>query len=113
MNEEDIENIIGQMKIHNQQLQAIMMQLQSISLQNREIEKALEELDKSGDEVYKSIGPILVKSKKDDIKKELEENKVDNELRIKTLEKQEKKIKEKMTENQKKVQDMIPRGQAG
>ena len=42
-----------------------------------ETDRALEEIKKTGieDVVYKSAGPLLIKSKKDDVIKELEEKK--------------------------------------
>ena len=62
---EDLENIIMQLESQNQQLQIIMSQKQSMMIQGKEVERALEELDKLTDEdIYKTIGPILVKTKK-------------------------------------------------
>ena len=58
-----------------QNLQAIMMQKQQVELEVVETDRALEEIRKAGveDVVYKSAGPLLIKSKKDNVIKELEE----------------------------------------
>ncbi|MDW0155523.1 MAG: prefoldin subunit beta [Nitrososphaeraceae archaeon] len=60
-----------------QNLQAIMMQKQQLEAESVEIEKATEELKKSEQDeaVYKSVGPLLIKTKKDDTLKELDEKK--------------------------------------
>lgn len=89
-----------ELQIHTQQLQNILVQKQTLTMQTKEIEKALEELKKQDDDVYKSLGPIVIKAKKEEIIKELEEGKEDIDLKIKTLEKQEKRIKDKINELQ-------------
>ena len=60
-----------------QNLQAIMIQKQQLEAESVEIEKATEELKKSEQDeaVYKSVGPLLIKTKKDDTLKELDEKK--------------------------------------
>ena len=60
-----------------QNLQAILMQKQQLEAESVEIEKATEELKKSEQDevVYKSVGPLLIKTKKDDTLKELDEKK--------------------------------------
>ena len=52
-----------------QNLQAIMMQKQQVEIEIVETDRALEELKKIGTEdiVYKSAGPLLIKSKKEDL----------------------------------------------
>ena len=82
-------------------------------IQNKEVEKALEELEKVNDDVYKSVGPILVKTNKTSMKKELEENKEETELKLKSLETQEKRIKEKIKEGQEKFQKLVPKSGEG
>lgn len=113
MDESEARDIINAIQLYNQQLQAVMIQKQTLLVQNREIESALEELDKNPEEVYKTVGPILVKSTKDDVVKELEESKEDFELKIKTLESQEKKITEKLKESQEKFREFMPAGKGG
>ena len=98
------------------QLQMITQQRQQIDLKLREIEEALEELEKTDSKtpIYKSIGAILVKSKgKSEIQKELKSSKETLELRKTTLEKQEGRSQEKLTELQSKVQNALNLAQKG
>ena len=102
----ETEKIIADLQMQNQQLQTIMIQKQTLVLQNREIEKALEELETSGEDVYKQVGPILVKSTKEELKKELGEKKEENDLKVNMMAKQEEKVKEKMIEGQEKIRSL-------
>ena len=106
--QQQLEDIIGHLQLQNQQLQMIVLQKQTITMHNKEIEKALEEIEKTTGDVYKSVGPILVKTERSSLKKDLEEAKEENELNISSLNKQEAKIREKMNENQQKFQELVP-----
>ena len=67
-----------------------------------EVDSALNEIEKT-DEAYKIVGNIMVASKKDELKKDLEAKKESTELRIKTIETQEEKLREKAEAMQKEV----------
>lgn len=85
--------------ILQQQLQNILTQKEAMGIQVLEIKKALDELAKSGEkEIYKIAGPILIKSQKTDVLKELRERDEMFDLRLKSLEKEEKRIKLKLEE---------------
>ncbi len=60
-----------------QNLQAIMLQKQQIDVESSELDRAITELKKAADSdaVYKSAGNILVRAKKDELLKDLEERK--------------------------------------
>lgn len=92
-----------------QNLQAILMQKQQIELEVAESEKALEELKKTteNESIYKTAGAILIKAKRDDIIKELEEKKELNNTRIAVLSKQESRIRESLKEAQAKLDEML------
>lgn len=96
-----------------QNLQAIMMQKQQMEVESVETDRALEELKKVGadDAVYKAAGSVMVKSKKDDVIKELEEKKELSATRVKVLEKQETRVKENLKEVEAKINEMIRGGQ--
>jgi len=98
-----------QMQTFQQQHQAIAMQKEALSMQKLEIEKALEELGKAkdGEEVYKAVGPILVKSTKSELNRELGERKETIDLRLNALDKQEDKVKERLRELQGKLEAML------
>lgn len=110
----EIEDVLGELQMHNQQLQTIMIQKQAIMIQDKEMEKALEEVDKcTGEDIFKSMGPILVKTTRESIKKELEEGREDNDLKLKSLEKQETRVKQKIKTIQEKFQSMAKLGEGG
>jgi len=96
-----------------QNLQAIMMQKQQLEAESVEIEKATEELKKSGEDgaIYKSVGPLLIKTKKDDTLKELDEKKDLSNTRLVVLGKQETRVKENLKEVENKINEMIRMGQ--
>lgn len=92
------------------QVQIISQQRQQIEIQLRETEEALKELEKTdaGTPIYKSIGALLIKTKnKNDVKRELISNKESLELRKTTLEKQEGRSQEKLSELQSKIQNAL------
>jgi prefoldin beta subunit len=97
-----------------QNLQAVMMQKQQVELEIVETDRALEELRKiEGDNaVYKGAGPLLIKTNKDDVLKELEERKELSNTRITVLGKQETRIKDNLKEVESKINQMI-RGMQG
>lgn len=102
---ENLEEVLAQLQVQNQQLQSVLVQKQTLIIQSKEIEKALEEISKEDtQEVYRSVGPILVKADKDKLRKELEEAKEEMELKVKTLEKQETRLKSLLKEGQEKFQ---------
>ena len=109
----ELENLISVLQNQNQQLQAIMMQKQALGMQGREVEKPLEHLETAADDVYRSVGPILIKTPVADIKSQLEEEKEEIDLKIKTIESQEKKLKDKLKDSQERIQNMMPAGQGG
>jgi len=94
MNQEDMLNNVA---MQQQQLQGIMTQREATGMQILEIKRALEELEKTEQkEVYKVAGPILVKTGKTEVKKDLKEKEDVLNVRLKSLEKEEKKIKIKI-----------------
>lgn len=96
-----------------QNLQAIMMQKQQMEVESVETDRALEELKKAGadDAVYKAAGSVMVKAKKEEVVKELEEKKELSTTRAKVLEKQEARVKENLKEVEAKINEMIRGGQ--
>ncbi len=93
---------IDRLQLIEQNLQNVLIQKQTFQTQLLEIENALKELTNKK-EVYKIIGAIMVSSKKEDLEKELNQKKEILDLRLKSIEKQEEKIKEGATELQSEV----------
>lgn len=98
-----------------QNLQAIMMQKQQLEVEMVETDRALEELKKAGadDAVYKNAGSVLVKAKKEEVIKELEEKKELSNTRTMVLGKQEARVKENLKEVENKINEMIRGMQSG
>jgi len=90
-------------------LQAILAQKQQIELEINEIEKATQELKKTGpdDTVYKHVGSILIKVKRDDMLKDLEEKREIDNTRSMILAKQETRVRESVKELQAKINEAL------
>ena len=85
-----------------QNLQIVILELENLKLKSREIEIVLEELEKSKEEnVYKFVGNVLIKKPREEIIKELKDNKEVVDLRIKNLEKKKEELTKKLKELQK------------
>ena len=63
--------------------------------------------------VYKSIGAILVKANKEKVQEELGDRKETLEMRVKSIVKQEERIKVDFEDKQKVLQAAIQQGQLG
>ncbi len=105
-----IQNQLTQFEQVRQQLQLLTTQRIQIESQIREIGNALEELDKSSKNsiVYKKAGSIMVKiDDKKDLKNSLTEQKETFDVRMKTLERQEKQLKNRYTELQQDISKAV------
>ena len=100
---------ISRLQQLQQNLQAIMMQKQQIELEIVETDRALEELGKTttNDSIYKAAGPLLIKSEKGTIEKELSEKKELANTRVMVLGKQESRVKENLKEVENKINQML------
>lgn len=106
MNQET-EKKIQELQLLEQNLQNVMMQKQSFQMQVMENDNAIKELEKTKKDAYKIIGTIMVSSGKEELTRELKEQKKVYDLRVRTLEKQENKFKEKAEDIQKEVMKEI------
>lgn len=100
------QQLLEQAQLYQQQLQTIVAQREGFNMQIVEIQKALTELSNAKDDVYKVAGPILIKSDVEAVKKELTEKMDFISVRIKTLEKGEKRLKEQFEEISQKLSKM-------
>lgn len=103
----DLANKIQELQIIEQSLQTIMLQKQNSQFELSEVSEALEELDSAKGEVYKVVGQIMIKSKKEDLKKDLTEKKEVSELKMKNFDRQEKTLKEKLTKLRNEVMNEL------
>ncbi len=93
-----LQNQIAQFQALQQQLQNILSQKFRLEAQLREAEMTIEELKKSPEDVviYKSVGSLLIKApEKASVLTDVEDDKETLEVRIKTLERQEKSMRDK------------------
>lgn len=79
------------------QLLGISAQKQQMQIQSMTLKQALDELAKTKEKkVYKAVGNILIQSDTIKVKKELEEKKSSVDLRLKTIQKQEDSLINKL-----------------
>ena len=98
---EETQNKLVQYQQIQQQMQYLGVQRYQLEAQLKESEKALEAVSKlkAGTPIYQSVGSLLVKVEDvPALKKELAEKKESQELRVKTLERQEKQMRERHEE---------------
>jgi prefoldin beta subunit len=94
-----------------QTLQGVLTQKQQLELELNEVEQALSELEKLTDAavIYKSIGSLLVKSKRTRVMTDLNERKELLNMRINVLGKQEERLRTQVKDLQEKLQrDLRP-----
>jgi prefoldin beta subunit len=104
VSQDEVQQLLMQAQLYQQQMQSIMTQKETLKVQQLEIKKALEEMEKSAEaHVYKASGPILIKSPKEDVKKDLADKDEFIKTRLQTLERSEKKVKEKIDELREKL----------
>ncbi len=101
---------IGKLQMIEQKMQSIIMQKQNFQSNMLEVENAIIEL-KNTETAYKIVGNIMVSSTKDDLNAELKEKKELFEERIKTLEKQENKLKEDSKVIREKLEKLSPKNE--
>ena len=99
------EEKIQELQVLEQNLQNFLMQKQVFQVEVAEIMNALEELKSSSDEVYKIVGNIMLKAKKDSLNNELGDKRKILDLRIDSIEKQEKIIEEKISKLKKELNE--------
>ncbi|MBW3014137.1 prefoldin subunit beta [Candidatus Woesearchaeota archaeon] len=97
---------IQQMQMLEQSLTTLTSQKQQFQLQLAEIESALGEI-KDKKEAFKIVGNIMIKKNKEDIEKDLKMKKEVAEVRIKSIDSQEKKLREKAQTLQQEVMEEL------
>jgi prefoldin beta subunit len=94
---------LAELQLLQQRLSLFSAQKQQFQMQLAEVENALAELVKAKPPIYKMVGELLIEKKPDELKKELEEHKVELDIRVKSLDKQESKTKESALSLQKEI----------
>jgi len=106
-NKKEIEELLVRFQIENQQLETILLQKQKLSLEKTEVEEALKQIENKK-EAYKIVGPLIVKKSSTELKKELEDKKEELDVRIKSLERNEKTFKEMIKKDKEKLEKLVP-----
>lgn len=104
--EDGMQEKINQIQISEQNLHSLISQRQNFQAQAMEIESSLLEISKTKN-AYKIIGNIMVASDVETLKKDLSSKKEMLDIRIKSVQKQEEKLKLKISETQKEVMDSM------
>ncbi len=99
---EEIQEKVSQLSMLEQSMRNLSEQRQQFQIQLNETESALKEIN-GKDTAYKILGNVMILKKTKEIEKDLGERKEFLEVRINSLENQEKKIKEKAESMQKEV----------
>jgi prefoldin beta subunit len=108
MKEEEAKELFGQLQNLQQQMQTVVFQKESLKLHNMEIDKAMEELNNTKQpNAFKITGQIMVSKPVEEIKKELTETKEEVDLKLKSLEKSEERINNKLKELQTKLKEVM------
>ncbi len=107
----DIGKEIAEYENLEKQLEMLLVQKHQVQVQLNEVRHALEHLKEAKGEVYKSVGTIILYTTKEEAEKELKDKEELLQVRLETLTKQEEKLREKVTEAQKRLQEKM--GQYG
>jgi len=109
---------LAQFQQVQQQALALSTQKQQLELALHETERAIEEIEKlpEGATTYKSVGGILIKAERAKLREELTERKETLDLRVKTIERQESRVAERLREMREKLEEALktrqPKGES-
>ena len=110
-----VQAMLGQLESYQGQLQLVIQQKQKVQLELNDAKKALEEIEKVEGEtvIYKTVGTLVVKTTKEKALEELKEKVETLEVRLNALERQEKKLNEKLKELTAQIQSSLKPPVAG
>ncbi len=104
-NEEQLKNDVEEFEKTRQQLMGVSSQKQQLQFQATAMGKSLEALEKTKEKkVYKAVGNILILSDTADVQNELKDQKEVADLRLKSLQKQEDSIVQKLNKLKAKIE---------
>ena len=104
-----VQNQLNMLQQLQQQLQTILQQKAQYEMAVREAKRAQEEIKDSADDavMYLSVGTVMMEKKKEVVDAKLTEKIETLELRIKSLEKQEKMLQGKFEQLQSQIKAAI------
>lgn len=105
MEQQEIQQSIAEFERNRNQLLNVSSQKQQLQFQSTALNAALEELEKTSEKkAFKAVGNILVLCDVEELQKELGEQKETADLRVKTLQKQEDALVEKLNKLKSKIE---------
>ena len=110
-----LQNQIAQFQQVQQQLQSVLSQKFRMEAQLRETQMTIDELNKAAEDVaiYRNVGSLLIRaSDKTSVLKDVEDDKETLEIRIKTLDRQEKALRDKYNTMQDQLSKALGQGPA-
>ena len=114
MEQQELQQSIMEFEKNRNQLMNIGSQKQQLQLQSSALGAGLEELGKTKEKkAYKAVANILVLCDVEDLKKELSEQKESSDLRVKTLQKQEDSLIERLNKLKSSIEKSAMQAQAG
>ncbi len=104
-----VQNQLGMLQQIQQQLQTILQQKAQYEMAVREAKRAQEEISDAAEDavMYMSVGTVMMQKKKEVINTKLAEKVETLELRIKSLEKQEKMLQGKFEQLQAQIKTAL------
>lgn len=105
----NVQQQIQQFQQIQQRYEVLIQQRQQLELSLRDIDRALDDLEKAADDVavYKQVGAIMIRAKKETLLSELKDNKETYEMRLKTLQRQEERVRSQLDEMRTKIQSIL------
>ncbi len=111
-----VQNQIAQFQQLTQQIQMVTTQKIQLESQAKELDRTVQELEKAPEDsaVFKNVGTLLVQVKdRPAMLSELKEQKETVEVRVKTLERQDKHLRERHQSLQAQITQALQGGPAG
>jgi len=108
--DKELQEKIAKLQALEQSMQQYVMKRQQFAQKRLEVDSALKEIEKAP-EMYKIVGNIMVRTDKESLTRELNDRKEMADLRIKTLEKQESKLSERVEELKTQVMKELKKGE--
>ncbi|WOF16401.1 prefoldin subunit beta [Methanoplanus sp. FWC-SCC4] len=107
-----VQNQLSMLQQVQQQLQTIMQQKSNFEMAAKEAKKAQEELGNVSEDadVFVTIGTVMMQKNKESVSSDLADKIETLELRIKSLEKQEKMLQTKFEQIQQQIQAAMQGG---
>ena len=104
-----VQNQLVRFQEQQEQYKALILRKQQFEMEAKEVNKALQESKNLADDavIYKSVGILLFRSDKAKIVAELTEKKEELDLRVKTIERQEQRLKQQLEVLRKLIMEQV------